>query len=182
MDLQLLISEIKNVAVENGMLIQEIKEIRKQKNIEIDEIEQLYNKTKQELEEKSKIIDEIYKEKLKYNNYNIVKQLSEITDFKKQDEYKQFKSDFITFVYNPLKYVNPIGLIDPNRPQQNYNIFLDKYKHLLPKIKVLNINIQQLLQKYGRILTPDTGVQSADVIFDIYDYLFEIDIRQMYNG
>ena len=83
MDNNAFVEEFKRLTIENEKLKQEIKEIRISKNNEIDEVEQLYTKTKQELDEKTKILDQIYTEKIKNNNYTIIKELSEITNFKK---------------------------------------------------------------------------------------------------
>ena len=117
MYIKLFLDEFKRLTIENNMLTQEIKQLRITKNIEIDEVEVLYNKTKQELDvtskelkeikEKSKMIDQIYDEKLKYDNHSIIEQLYKISEFKKQPEYKQFKEDFIKHgIYYESYYKN----------------------------------------------------------------------------
>jgi hypothetical protein len=196
MDIKLFLDKFKRLTVENSMLTQGIKNLRISKNNEIDEVEVLYNKTKQELDitskelkeikEKSKMIDQIYDEKLKYNNSDIINQLYKISEFKKEPEFKEFKEDFIKHgIYYETYYLDKYHATHMGthpailKRIEKYRAYINKHKHILKKFKILDLDIKSLLEGGGHGF--DFNRKAASVVFDMYNFMFDIDIVKLYS-
>jgi len=61
---------------------------------------------------------------------------------------------------------------------ENYIAYTKKYKHILEQFKILDLDIKSLIDGSRGF---DYNRKAASIVFDMYNFMFDIDIVKLYN-
>lgn len=120
-----------------------------------------------------------------FKNHIFISDIISLLEFKKTTEFIEFKNDFLNYGLNYMEHnsVPPRGLMwqmgtpeSDIKKQQDHIDYAKKYNHILSKYKFLNIDIKSLIYNHKSWYYHE---EPAKLIFNIYNFMFDVDIIKL---